>query len=321
VTRVAADGRDDLLIVPSAVADDPDGARLVAFVQRAERRRDAAERARLLYVAATRARERLHLVWQLAPDKATPPANAMLSYLWSALELDREPEPAPATAAPTAEPSGVATLDARLRRLADLAASHGDAPPEPTPAPSRPEFVWAGHAAVHVGTVVHRYLQRIAEQGLAVWTAEAVAALADAFSSELMLLGVDPTELEPATARVIEALSRVLANPLGRWVLGPHDDARSELRLALRRGDTLEHLRLDRTFVDSGQRWIIDYKTSTHEGGDVGAFLDSEVERYAPQLERYARAMTTIDGRSVRVGLYFPLLGELRDWSVPTASP
>ena len=72
-------------------------------------------------------------------------------------------------------------------------------------------------------------------------------------------------------------------------MLGAHAEARSELRLTVRNGAFLEHLRLDRTFVDDGKRWIVDFKTSQHEGGDLDAFLDSEVERYRPQLERYAR--------------------------------
>ena len=50
--------------------------------------------------------------------------------------------------------------------------------------------------------------------------------------------------------------------------------------------------RIDRTFVDAaGVRWIVDWKTSTHQGGDAEDFLDAELERYRGQLERYARAM------------------------------
>jgi hypothetical protein len=93
-----------------------------------------------------------------------------------------------------------------------------------------------------------------------------------------------------------------------------HDEARSELRLTLRAGAALEHIRLDRTFVADGKRWIVDFKTSTHEGGGLDAFLDSEVARYAPQLERYAAAVAASDWRPLQLALYFPLLGELRAW-------
>jgi ATP-dependent exoDNAse (exonuclease V) beta subunit len=316
--RVAADGRDDLLMVPAALAGDIAGERLTDFVRRAERARDRAERARLLYVATTRARERLHLVWQLAADRPTPSAGSMLAYLW------------PAVAGSTATPQPPRAEDAHgergailpvLRRLAAAPAERAISGQMSTPspvAPSRPEFVWAGQAAVHVGTVVHRYLQRFADQGLDAWTPTRVQALADVFARELHLLGVDRGELSDATARVMRSLTHTLRDPRGRWVLTAHSEARSELRMTVRVGDALEHLRLDRTFVENGRRWIIDFKTSQHEGGDVGAFLDSEVARYAPQLERYARAVEAVDKRPVSLGLYFPLLEELRSWPAGT---
>ena len=54
--------------------------------------------------------------------------------------------------------------------------------------------------------------------------------------------------------------------------------------------------------------WIIDYKTSTHEGGDLGGFLDQESERYRPQLEKYAALYKAFSDSEIRVALYFPVL-------------
>jgi ATP-dependent exoDNAse (exonuclease V) beta subunit len=125
---------------------------------------------------------------------------------------------------------------------------------------------------------------------------------------------VEPAERTGAAERVAVALARALADRHGRFVLASHEEARSELRLTLRAGSTLEHIRLDRTFVADGERWIVDFKTSQHEGGSLSEFLDSEVVRYAPQLERYAAAVAATDSRRVQLALYFPLLGELRAW-------
>jgi ATP-dependent exoDNAse (exonuclease V) beta subunit len=152
------------------------------------------------------------------------------------------------------------------------------------------------------------------------WTAAKVRALAATFERDLHLLGVEPHELADARDRVLSALTRALDDPRGRWVLATHAEARSELRLTVRNGQLLEHLRLDRTFVDDGKRWIVDFKTSQHQGGDLEAFLESEVARYRPQLERYARALGRIDPRPIHLGLYFPLLAEFRGWPA-TASP
>jgi ATP-dependent exoDNAse (exonuclease V) beta subunit len=73
---------------------------------------------------------------------------------------------------------------------------------------------------------------------------------------------------------------------------------------------------VDRTFVDAdGLRWIIDYKTGRHEGTDVEAFLDRERERYRAQLEAYARAFRLMDGRPLRLALYYPMLDGWREWT------
>jgi ATP-dependent exoDNAse (exonuclease V) beta subunit len=309
--RVTADGRDDLIVVPAAFTMGTAGKRLADFVRHAERDRDLAERARLLYVATTRARERLHLVWRLPDEAAAPAPSSLLAHLWPVVAATpRDVASAPASdIAPTA-------ITPVLRRLV---APVGRPQTASTAARAaavalRPEFVWAGAAAAHVGTVVHRYLQRMAEQGLEQWSSRRIAAHEGAFARELELLGVERAERDHAAARVVAALTKSSADPHGRWVLGPREEARSELRMTVRAGAVLEHLRLDRTFVAEGHRWIVDFKTSQHEGADLGAFLDSEVERYAPQLERYARAMAAIDARPVQLALYFPLLGELRSW-------
>ena len=351
--RAAVDGTKDLLLAPTL--DDDDSERLTDFVRRADRERDRAERARLLYVAATRARNRLHLVWQLSPSRPEPKDGSLLSWLWGTL--------APAARVGTANDAVIATpereaLEPVLRRLAEVSVPQATEPPPPkapkpaspreagapvrasardsaipqlalpfeseqgppgdadAPAaePARPEFLWAGRAAAHVGTVVHRQLQRIAEAGVDSESAASIERRARAYAQELRLLGVEEGEIAPATARVVAALHSALEDPHGRFVLGAHEDARSELTLTLRSGDVLEHVRLDRTFVANGERWIVDFKTSRHEGGDRAAFLDSEVDRYRPQLDRYAAALAAIERRAVRVALYFPLLKELRAW-------
>ena len=80
-------------------------------------------------------------------------------------------------------------------------------------------------------------------------------------------------------------------------------------------GDGIAHVVLDRTFVADGTRWIVDFKTGSHEGADVEAFLDREVERYRDQLDRYARLVAALDPRPVRLGLYHPLLRGWREWT------
>ncbi len=68
--------------------------------------------------------------------------------------------------------------------------------------------------------------------------------------------------------------------------------------------------------MDGDRRWIIDYKTSAHTGGDLEGFLDNEQERYRSQLENYAGVIQSMDSRPVSLGLYFPLLQGWREWRI-----
>jgi ATP-dependent exoDNAse (exonuclease V) beta subunit len=70
----------------------------------------------------------------------------------------------------------------------------------------------------------------------------------------------------------------------------------------------------DRMLVDEHRhRWVVDYKTSRHEGGAVEHFIDSEADRYGAQLRRYAALAAELGSGPVHVALYFPLLGVFRE--------
>jgi ATP-dependent exoDNAse (exonuclease V) beta subunit len=178
------------------------------------------------------------------------------------------------------------------------------------------EFDWAGETARHIGTVIHRALMEIAREGAPAWDAARLARRQSAWRGMLESLGIPAAELPAALSRVSEALDGVLADSRGRWLVDPgHAAARSELGLSGMDGDGLAHVVIDRSFVDAdGVRWIVDYKSGRHEGGNPEAFLDREQFRYREQLERYARLMSAMDERPIRLGLYFPAMGGWREW-------
>ncbi len=177
------------------------------------------------------------------------------------------------------------------------------------------EFSWASETAKLVGTVVHRWLQAIGEEQEQSWDFNRIEALRPSFKSELERAGVPQEEINAAVDRVAAALAQTLEDKRGRWLLGSKREAHCEWRLTGLFDGELVDVAIDRTFVDeSGVRWIVDYKTGTHEGGDLEEFLDREQERYRAQLERYAALMRMLDNREIRMGLYFPLLKGWREW-------
>ena len=142
------------------------------------------------------------------------------------------------------------------------------------------------------------------------WDAKRVDALKTKFASELKRRGVPPRDLKASTESVSVALKNAVSDERGRWVLGPHPEARSEHRVRARGKDGVRSYVIDRLFRDdAGERWIVDFKISRHEGGGVEAFLDEQQKRYESQLNAYAAAFD-----QARLGLYFPLLRGWRQW-------
>jgi ATP-dependent exoDNAse (exonuclease V) beta subunit len=217
--------------------------------------------------------------------------------------------------------AGDTVPDQSLRRLAS-AWSMPEAPPalawtapnETAHAQDDIEYSWAGETARHVGSVVHRWLQRIAEDELKGWSAARVESMRACFNQELAARGVAQAQLAAAAERVARALAIALADPRGQWLLGPQQDARNEYRLTAMIAGERRNLVIDRSYADrDGKRWIVDYKTSGHEGTNVEGFLDQEQERYRAQLARYAQALG--QGERAMLGLYFPLLAGWREWN------
>jgi ATP-dependent exoDNAse (exonuclease V) beta subunit len=179
------------------------------------------------------------------------------------------------------------------------------------------EFSWAGETARHIGSVVHRWLQHIAEDEVSGWDIVRIEGLHNTFKQNLIACGMSggDSDMESAVARITTALIHTVSDTRGQWLLGPQQDAQNELRMTSIIGGELMSLVIDRTFHSiEGQRWIVDYKTSIHEGTDVEFFLDREQERYRSQLNRYAALMREIDGQPIKLGLYFPLLKGWREW-------
>ena len=310
----------DLLIAPTAAVGTQEEGALQAYLRELLRQRDTHERCRLMYVAATRARRTLWLSGAppLAADGTVKPdRRSPLAILWPALAQRFELIPG--------EPMRSVTTP-RTAPVARLAANW--LPPElPAPVPlthlpraylasEPPEFSWVHETQRHIGTVVHAWLARLAgERQLP--QPEGIVREGATVLAQLQRLGVPAHEQPRAVEEVLAALRRTLADERGRWILSAaHREAHSEWELSGVSGGRLRSVKIDRCFVDErGTRWVIDYKTSRHEGGNVEEFLARELQRYRPQLEGYAALTAELGPEPVRAGLYFPLLGVLRELS------
>ena len=176
--------------------------------------------------------------------------------------------------------------------------------------------------ARHLGIVIHQYLEWMAQEGTSVWNASRLDKESPTIERLLLREGMSPVDVAGAVEKVLSALNFVLQDDRGRWVLCPHEDARSEWALSyLSEQGQIQNIVIDRSFIDEdGTRWIIDYKTGTHQGGDLQSYLQVQKEKYRGQLEKYATILHTMESRPIKLGLYFPFADGFCQWDWSTTS-
>jgi ATP-dependent exoDNAse (exonuclease V) beta subunit len=326
-------GGSDLIMAPVPVVGDQAGSEVGAYLKHLMAARATNERARLLYVAATRAKQTLWLSGApklKADGSVVPKAGTLLAVLWPTLGSQSVAAAAAGdkvhnAVRPDALEQGAADVTPAglpLRRLREdwappslEAGAELDRLPLHRQSLDPPEFSWVGETTRLIGTVVHAGLEQLSRVSTLPTRAEIEGRRAG-YAQQLRRHGVPESDLQRATQTVIDALGRTVEDQWGRWIFSPeHREADSELALTGIAAGTLTNVIIDRSFIDSdGTRWVIDFKTSSHEGGALAAFLDREMVRYRAQLETYVALAGALGAHPVRAALYFPLLGQFREY-------
>ncbi len=314
------EGVQPLIAVRGAVRNsDP----VYELVRSVEKIRDKNELARLLYVACTRAETELHLFGHVPREDAAPASGSLLSLLLpdgdQADCFGIKPVVMQFQERETSHARGGLTRIKQVAEPVNRAEATAEASIEldetPDKSPDESEYFWAGAEAAPVGIAVHALLQQIGEVGIESWERS------DHDQSKFMKRtligeGLSGTTLENALNRALQAVERTVTSKMGRWILsGEHADAHNEWELWSESNGRPQQRFIDRSFIDEdGVRWIIDYKTGSHEGADLNAFLDSEEERHSTQLDGYRELLHRMEpGRTIRTALYFPVLDGWRE--------
>ena len=318
----------DLLLAPiSATGADRDNT--YEYLKRVDSFKSDHESGRLLYVAATRAKSALHLLGHTGckvKDEALalqdPASGSLLKCMWEVAALKFQealsalPLPTGSTVPNTERvPQTIGRLSLDWN-LPDLPPSVDDAAKSTANEVegSAVSFHWVGDTLRHIGTVVHQVLKHIADEGILQWNEAKIQKNRQSYSSALASLGVPAGELPEAVERVAAALLHAIKDSRGKWLLEKHSDAACEYSICGILEGQIVRARIDRTFIDDQNvRWIVDYKSSLHEGAGKEDFLDNECARYRDQLMRYRSLFGLMENRPMRTALYFPLLNAWRE--------
>ena len=302
--------------VPPIGADEDDIYRAIGRIQQ---QRDDHETLRLFYVAATRAKKQLHLLGHLneSGDDIKPAGGSLLGSVWETISTDsfiirNDEEPAdevrqkayiqrlPANWQLPELSASIQTSDNTVITASDVGSSHL----------SNNRFSLRTEEGRLIGTVVHRWLELIAGEGVDRFQGTDIGQHLGQINRELSNRGIPADRLDDCAAKVLQSLQKMLVSEQGRWILTAHAEQACELELSGLVAGELVHASIDRTFIVDGIRWIIDYKTSSPASGEnVELFLQKESDLYRSQIETYMALFRQLDSSiEVKGALYFPLI-------------
>ena len=295
-------------------ARDRDAVSPYDYLEAREKARDVNESARVLYVAVTRTERKLHLVGiasQNGKGELNPAKNTYLDLLWDTVspEFERAAKTEVSAEVPV-DMAGFTPCLVRLRQphmpamLQTEKSAIGSDKPN-----SKPSGAIVNIDA-DIGTLAHRYMEIIAQQGPDSWPVSRIPALLPAMQHWLRQQGHALQVAMAAAERVQALLKTTLESTDGQWVLQPHEQAAAELALVQLAGNEAKKHIVDRTFIDNGTRWIIDYKTTELPANAAGQMLQSAAEVHRAQLETYALLFVD-EKRPIKCAIFFMNIGRL----------
>ncbi|MCB5189530.1 UvrD-helicase domain-containing protein [Methylobacillus arboreus] len=291
-----------------------------SYLKLLEKARADNENARVLYVAATRTERSLHLLGSISPNnkgELRPENGTFLDLLWPHVVAQfmqaAEQVPLEVTARPE---MALADFIPKLVRVEEpgmprvFAENRHDQASTGQPHEEGPVLGRQASLEAHIGTLAHKYVEIMAATSdLDGWLAR-LPALKPAMVRWLRQQGHYGESAEEGAAQVLKLLELTLQSPDGRWVLTSRDEASAELAMGHVGENGLKQLVVDRCFIENGERWIIDYKSTRFPAdADTGTLLKA-AEAFEPQLTGYA-SLFAGEGLPVRKAIYFMALGKL----------
>jgi ATP-dependent exoDNAse (exonuclease V) beta subunit len=283
------------------------------FLQTLENEREANETARVLYVAATRAERKLHLLGianQNAKGEIKPTKNTYLDLLWSAVAQDFEAAELPELTSKSED--GIANFTPRLIRLKGLQIptilqTDADSASSNRPKTKQNLAQTPPNLAADCGTLAHLYMEMIANDGLEHWPASRMDIAFQSMLFWLMQRGHAKNEAEKQVPQIIAALKQTINSPQGSWILASRASTQAEFSITVMNDNAVQEHRIDLTFVENNERWIIDYKLTV---ADENADLKLAAEQHKPQLAGYA-ALFSHENLTIKTAVFFLSLGKL----------
>lgn len=293
------------------------------YLKMLEKERATYEDARVLYVAATRAERCLHLLGAAKVDSkglTKAPKRTFLEMLWPIVQSEFTAknviQPAASQQSDNAQRVNNITLESyrpqliRLNKPTLPIAFSKTTPNAFENTKDNNKIDDSNTLDADIGILVHLYLQIIADNNIQNWSITRIEQLIPAMQRWFKQKAYDTNMAEHAAKRVNGLLQTTLQSEQGQWVLQHRETAASELAIESVEEKEVSKKIVDRTFIESGTRWIIDYKSIALTSDITDVALRAIAEQYRAQLEAYEYLFAD-EGLPLQKAIFFVSLGKL----------
>ncbi|MGQ0442985.1 MAG: UvrD-helicase domain-containing protein [Methylophilaceae bacterium] len=317
--KVSVNGKTQLLAAPFSKKKTNGTPTIYDYIKQLEALRANNETMRLLYVAATRTKRKLHLVATATQKEgqSSLAQNSFLALLWPKLEINFTYPQMMET--PTQPTSRLAEYTSKLMRLAQV-----EPPSVFTVTAPKSDYTTVSihrdeinhflevnrYFDADVGILTHFYLQLIVNRNLSDWNNQRLKNLHPVMHYWFISKGYADKISNEGALIVITHLETTLASAQGQWVLQSRLHAESELAIDYIENGQFSRKIIDRTFIEENTRWIIDYKTTPLDESIKPDAIKHVAENFRDQLHTYANLFKA-EGLEVKCAIFFTNLGKL----------
>ncbi|KTD25881.1 UvrD-helicase domain-containing protein [Legionella maceachernii] len=285
--KLPSQKQEELLLVSPIKAAHQEQCLLYDYLGQLDNEKDRYELQRLFYVAATRAKKRLYLFD--SSEKETK--GTFRSFLKNQPFLTGTEE--------TPEEKSEQSLPLLYR----LPIKSYLSPPSVSENTGKKSALSVVHdPSRQIGIVAHELLQWICDNHPNTVDELPWAMVKRQFNS----LGFSPDEREEAYASLRQHIMRLFSTSIGQWLIKAHQQERNEYELLINNEGLAATRIIDRTFVDNGIRWVIDFKTGSEE--------EAAQVKHRQQVNHYAQLLAMRSTEPVYCGLYYLASGHWMTW-------
>lgn len=279
----------DLLLAPIKSAFDKNESKTYVYLKHLDKKQNHFEMMRLLYVAMSRAKKKIHLLGHVNEDKESA-KNTLLNFILPFFKNSMNMPTAPTeNTKKDAEPPQLV----RYEPLPIVDNINPDIADESFNLSQNLDLKYQSA----LGTVVHRYLEF-----------EIFAPDRKSIDAKLLQLGVSSALRDLQSETILRLLDNTKKDSTFDWLFQKRDSTQVEAEFGSAEGSII----IDRLFVEKGILWIVDFKTASPALGEPSdVFIGRIKKQHQEQLCHYQGVLEGIFQLPVKAAIYCPAIPKL----------